>query len=97
MDELRLALRRLAKRPASTLASIATLACAIGAAAVTWSTLSAILLKPLPVKEPDRLVAVSTMATTGTYVGTLHRGVMYPYYPHVRGNARACADRLRHA
>lgn len=33
MDELRLALRRVLKRPAATLASIGTLAAAIGAAA----------------------------------------------------------------
>ena len=84
MDELRLALRRLTKRPASTLASIATLACAIGAGAVTWSTLSAVLLKPLPIRDADRVVIVSTLATTGAAAGTLHRGVMYPYYPHIR-------------
>ena len=84
MSELRLALRRLLKRPAAVVASIATLACAIAAAAVTWSTLSAVLLSPLPVKDPEQVVVVSTMATTGPYAGTLHRGVMYPYFPHVR-------------
>jgi hypothetical protein len=35
MDDLRLALRRLARRPGATLASIVTLACAIGATAAT--------------------------------------------------------------
>jgi hypothetical protein len=35
MDELKLAFRRLIKRPASTVASVAALAGAIGAAAVT--------------------------------------------------------------
>ncbi len=84
MDELRLALRRLLKRPAATLASVATLAAAIGAAAVTWSTLSAVLLSPLPVKHPERLVIVSTLATTGPFAGTLHRGVVYPVFSRVR-------------
>ncbi|MEX1129596.1 MAG: ABC transporter permease, partial [Vicinamibacterales bacterium] len=83
MDELRLALRRLTKRPAATLASIATLACAIGAAAVTWSTISAVLLNPLPIRHPEQVVIVSTMAMTGPAAGTLHSGAMYPYYPYV--------------
>ena len=57
-DDLRYAIRRLLRRPASTVVSIVTLAAAIGAAAATWSLLSAVLLHPLPVAEPDRLRVV---------------------------------------
>lgn len=57
-QELRLAVRRLGKSPGATFASIAALACGIGAAAATWSLLSAVLLKPLAVEEPDRLFQV---------------------------------------
>jgi predicted permease len=83
MGELRLALRRLAKRPASTLASIASLACAISAAAVTWSVLSAVLIHPLSVKEPERLVVVATESAgrTGPIVTT---GFDYPRYQQIR-------------
>ena len=59
-DELRFAARRLRKDLGSTIASIAALACAIGAAVATWSLLSAVLLNPLPVAEPDRLFQVET-------------------------------------
>jgi predicted permease len=57
--ELRFALRRLRKDLGSTLASVAALACGIGAAVATWSLVSAVLLNPLPVKEPERLFEVS--------------------------------------
>lgn len=59
-DEVRYAARRLRKQPATSIASIATLALAIGAAVATWSVLSAVLLRPLPqVRTPD-LVTVGT-------------------------------------
>ena len=62
-DDIRLAVRRLRKQPAPSLASIVTLACAIGAAAATWSVLAATLVSPLPVGDPDRLMAVITERT----------------------------------
>jgi putative ABC transport system permease protein len=79
MDELRLAIRRLMKRPAAAIVSILTLACAIGAAAATWSLLSAVLLHPLPVKHADRLVVPGTRTTTGPLAGRVYDGVIYPY------------------
>ena len=83
MVELRLAVRRVLKRPASTLASVVTLACAIGAAAVTWSVLSSTLINPLPVREPERLVVVATESPsrTGPVVRT---GFIYPRYQQIR-------------
>lgn len=58
MDELRLACRRLSHRPGASIASILTLACSIGAAAATWSLLSVVLLRPLPIHDADRVVVV---------------------------------------
>src|SRR5688572_2196419 len=83
MDELRLALRRLLKRPASTLASIVTLAAAIGAAAVTWSALSAVLISPLPVLDADKLLVLGTQIQrrAGPAVIT---GFLYPRFHQVR-------------
>jgi len=40
------------------MASIAALACAIGASLATWSLLSAVLLKPLAVDAPERLFQI---------------------------------------
>jgi predicted permease len=58
VTELKFASRRLRKDLGSTIASVAALACAIGAAVATWSLLSAVLLKPLAVETPERLFQV---------------------------------------
>lgn len=58
MDDVRYAVRRLRKQPLTSLVSVATLACAIGAAAVTWSLISSLMLHPLNVSDPERLFKV---------------------------------------
>jgi predicted permease len=65
-DDVRYAARRLRKRPLAVALSVATLAGAIGAAAATWSLVSAVLLHPLDVHDPDRLVAVVTRSGDGS-------------------------------
>src|SRR5688572_2999473 len=59
VDDIRFAIRRLRKDAGTTVAAVAALAFAIGAGMATWSLLSAVLLKPLPVAEPDRLFEVA--------------------------------------
>ncbi len=56
LQDLRFALRRLAKTPAFTLVTILTLALAIGANTTTFSALNHFLLRPLPVDRPNELV-----------------------------------------
>jgi putative ABC transport system permease protein len=52
-------LRRLVKAPSFTIVSVVTLALAIGSNTAVFTLIDQLLLRPLPVKEPDTLVLVS--------------------------------------
>lgn len=58
IQDLRLALRRLAMAPAFTIATVATLALGIGATTSIFTLAHAVLLKSLPVAKPDELYRV---------------------------------------
>jgi putative ABC transport system permease protein len=53
---MRQALRQLLKAPGYTLAAITTLALAIGASTAIFSAVYAVLLKPMPIRDPQQLV-----------------------------------------
>ena len=57
--ELRLALRRLGSERRFTAAALATLALGIGASVAIFTVVNAVMLRPLPYPEPDRLVQIS--------------------------------------
>jgi putative ABC transport system permease protein len=76
MEDLRFAARVLARRPGFSAVIVATLGLAIGANAAVFSFVDAILLRPLPVAAPERLVRIYSRFASGLDWAS----VSYPNY-----------------
>ena len=79
LQDLRFALRTFRRAPAFPLAAIVTLALGIGATTAIFSTLNAVLLKPLPYPQAEDLYNIRTTLTDGRVTtGMLSNGEIAP-------------------
>ena len=85
LTDLRLAARLLAKSPGFTAVAVLSLALGVGANTTIFSLLNALLLQPLPGREPARLATVYTSDSSGPIYGASS----YPDYLDFRSGSRA--------
>jgi predicted permease len=88
MHDIKFAFRQLLKNPGFSFVAIATLALGIGANTTIFSTINALFLQPMPVKEPDRLVMVMQKSA----VWNMLHGHSWLDYLDYRQRAAAFAD-----
>ena len=92
MNDLRSAFRRLVKSPGFTLAALLTLALGIGLNTAVFSLVNPILFRPLPVRDPGRLVFLSQMKSSQGEATRSRLNIAYPDYLDWRAQNRVFED-----
>ena len=91
LQDLRHAVRSLARSPGFTLVAVLTLALGIGVNATLFSAYNAVALKPLPVADANRVVRLERWLKSGMR-GDNQYDFSYPEYVYLRDHQDVFAD-----
>jgi predicted permease len=83
-QDLRYAARTLRRSPAFLAISVLSLALGIGANTAIFSLIDALMLRPLPVPHPERLVSPTRLTANGEPID-----VSYPYFEQMRDRLKS--------
>jgi putative ABC transport system permease protein len=83
-QDVRYGLRTLARAPTFTVVAVGTLAVGIGATTAIFTLVNALLLAPLPFKDPGRLMLVHLTAPAGDDAPAIVRKVVWSYPKYQR-------------
>jgi predicted permease len=83
LQDLRQAIRTIRHNPGFAAVAILTLALGIGATAVMFTVIDSVLLKPLPYREPNRLLTLNEWTDKASAYGNLW-GFTYPNFVDCR-------------
>ena len=84
LQDLRFGLRMLAKNPGFTAVAVLTLALGIGVNTAIFTLVDAMVLRPMPVSNPDRLVVLGVKSPQG-----VDANLSYPDYEDIRQQVKS--------
>src|SRR5579864_818673 len=87
--DLRYGLRQFRRNPVFTAVAVLSLGLGIGANTAIFSVMNAVLLKSLPVRDPQQLIMLTDPTATGISIGAVQQRttLTYPEYVHLRDHS----------
>jgi len=86
LRDLRYAIRTLVRTPGFTVTAVLVMALGIGANVALFTVVRSVLLKPLPFREPDRLIQLYEKSPSGTREYSYVAGGMYAAWKKAASN-----------